>query len=97
MDSQEFSFDVQHRPGVNNGNADSLSRHPYNLANSEQPALDNTPVCTTTVVPTQSLLEAQLADPALSKIIELKSQGFPRLPAFVWEHDFTLRTLWHCL
>ena len=96
MDLQEFSFGVQHRSGVNNGNADSLSRLPYNLANSEQPALDDTPVCTTTVVPTQSLLDAQLADPALSKIIELKSQGFPRPPAFVWEHDVTLRTLWHC-
>ena len=26
---QQFDFEIKHRPGVSNGNADVLSRHPY--------------------------------------------------------------------
>ena len=45
MDLQEHSFDVRHRPGAKNGNADDLSRLP------------SSPSCATTVQTSYSLLK----------------------------------------
>ena len=98
MDLQEFSFYIQHRPGTSRTNADSLSRlslsAPENGIGSacEKRFL---PACATTLAPASSLLDAELADPELSK--ELKSQGFPKPPVFVWAQNKILRTLWNRL
>ena len=36
MDLQEYSFDVKHRPGLANGNADALSRLPSRMADNNE-------------------------------------------------------------
>ena len=78
MDLQEFSFDIKHRPGTNHTNADSLSRVPsHEPSNGAGPTCKKGffPACATTLAPANSLLDAQLADPDLSKVIESKSKG----------------------
>ena len=98
MALQEYSFDVQHRPGISHGNADALSRLPtpsfvdspgcYSRISSQS--------CVTSVTPECSLQQEQLNDPDLGKIIEFKSHQMPRPPYFVWADNTTLRPLWQC-
>ena len=99
MDLQEFSFNIQHRPGTSHTNADSLSclslSAPENGIGSDC-EMGFLPACATTLAPASSLLDAQLTDPELSKVMELKSQGFHKPPAFVWAQNKFLRTLWNC-
>jgi len=97
MALQEYSFDVQHRPGISHRNADASSRLP---THSPVDSLGcNSPIsrsCVTSVTPQSSLQQEQLNDPDLSKVIEFKSHQMPRPPYFVWAHNPTLRALWHC-
>jgi len=98
MALQEYSFDVQHRPGISHGNADALSRLP---THSPVDSLGcNSPIsshsCVTSVTPQSSLQQEQLNDPDLSKVIEFKSHQMPQPQYFVWAHNPTLRALWHC-
>ena len=78
MDLQEYSFDVQHRPGNDNGNADALSRLP--------------PIsrCATTVHPGYNLLQAQQDDLDIQTLLQMKSHDQPRPPIFVWAKNPTL-------
>ena len=96
MDLQELSFGIKHRPGTNHTNADSLSRLPsHEPNNGSGPTCKKgfLPACATTLAPAHSLLDSQLADPDLSKVIELNTKGFPKPPAFVWAHNAALCTL----
>ena len=68
MDLQEYSFDVRHRPGANNGNADAL------------PRLPTSPSCATTVQTGYNLLKAQHDDPETTIVIQMKFNNQPRLP-----------------
>ena len=70
MDLQEFEFDIQHRPGNANQNADALSR-----LNHSKPVDIVSPI---TLCLDTSLLEAQRNDLDISKVIELKEQRFPK-------------------
>ena len=102
MELQEYDFEVRHRPGADNGNADALSRLPYtgqdsslsNSHNSQNASYSFS--CTTSVQPNFSLQDAQMEDPCLSKIIQLKLDDLPKPPFFVWANDPVLRTYWHC-
>lgn len=67
MDLQEFEFEVQHRPGNSNQNADALSRLNHIKAIEIAGSISLTP--------DTNLLEAQRNDPDISKVIELKEQG----------------------
>ena len=98
MALQEYSFDVQHRAGISNGNADALSRlpAPFPVDNRGCHSSISSPSCVTSVTPESSLQQEQLNDPDLSKVIEFKSHQMPRPPFFVWAHNPTLRALWHC-
>ena len=99
MDLQEYDFAVFHRPGSTNGNADALSRLPLQeplLHLGESTNEGPSTACSTTITPRASLQQSQLADAQLSKIIELKSNKFPKPPFFVWAKDPILRVFWHC-
>ena len=37
-----------------------------------------------------------MEDPALSKITQLKLDGFPKPPCFVWGNDPVMRAYWDC-
>ena len=88
MDLQEFDFDIQHRPGSYNQNADALSRlNHYPASNA---------VGSISLIVDNNLLEAQRNDPDISKVIEIKEQGLPKPPPFVWKDNPTLRTYWEC-
>ena len=87
MDLQEYTFDVRHRPGTANQNADALSRLPQDVPSYN---------CATTMTPGYNLQQAQLDDPTVSKIIEMKLSGQPKPPYFVWSKDPALRVYWHC-
>ena len=73
MDLQEFEFDIQHRPGSCNQNADALSRLNH----------DNNVDITGSISLTSdiSLTEAQGNGPDICKIIEMKEKGFPKPPS----------------
>ena len=96
MKLQEFDFTISHRRGGDNQNADALSRlnhQPETLrAASSNPAL----ACVVNLLPEISLFESQHADTHISKVIELKEQGFPRPPAFVWRSNNQLFAYWNC-
>jgi len=99
MDLQEYDFMVFHRPGSANGNADALSRLPLQepLFHPGEPTnKGSSTACSTAITPGASLQQSQLADARLSKIIELKSNKFPKPPFFVWAKDPILRVFWHC-
>ena len=99
MELQEYDFDVKHRPGSDHGNADALSRLP-NVKDSDSPILHSTDSysynCATTITPGYNLQAKQMEDPALSKIIQLKLDGFPKPPRFVWGHDPVMGAYWNC-
>ncbi len=93
MNLQEYTFDIKHRPGSANGNANALSRLPTAMVDhAQQP----NPSCATTITPGYNLQQAQEEDPDLSRIIELKANDLPKPPHFVWARNPTLRTLWNC-
>ncbi len=85
MQLQEYSFDVKHRAGTANGNADALSRLP------SEPLVS----CATTMLPGTNLYTAQVNDNTISKIIEMKSLDLPKPPFFAWEKDPLLKTFWY--
>ena len=99
MDLQEFDFAVSHRPGASNQNADALSRlnhqtselHNNTLCNSSSPSVS----FFVGLVPDCDLFSAQREDPAISKIIEMKEEGFPRPPSFVWKDNRLLSSYWY--
>ena len=84
MDLQEYLFDVRHRPGSDNGNADALSRLPHVSS------------CATTMHPGYNLLQAQRDDLDIQTVTQMKCNDQPRPPFFVWAKNPTLRALWHC-
>ena len=100
MDLQEFDFTVSHRPGASNQNADALSRlnhqtsalHNDTLSNSSVPSVNSF----VGLVPDCDLFSAQREDPTISKIIEMKEEGFPRPPQFVWKDNRLLSLYWYC-
>ena len=99
MELQEYDFEVRHRPGPENCSADALSRLPTSgqdstLNNSINASYGYS--CATTVQPDFSLQAAQMEDPCLSKIIQMKLDGLPKPPFFVWSRDPVLHTYWHC-
>ena len=98
MHLQEYEFDVVHRAGSENGNADGLS-HLTPLYRGT-PKVDDTgefsTTCATTINPSHNLQAAQREDPRLKVVIELTSSGMPKPPSFVWHHDPILKALWHC-
>ena len=88
MDLQEYEFEVQHRPGKQNSNADALSRLPQEnpintiLPNkiNHGPVLPAVLACLTMLAPEKDCQQAQLKDSSISKVIELKTLGFPKPP-----------------
>ena len=68
---------------------------PYFIQVSRQIRVLST-ACSTAITPGASLQQSQLADAQLSKIIELKSNKFPKPPFFVWAKDPIHRVFWHC-
>ena len=98
MDLQEYSFDVCHRPGSKNGNADALSRFVPHQNGPSHNDIHAAPVpnCATTVTPNYNFQEAQRKDPHLRTIIELKSADMPKPPLFAWYHEPLLKAFWHC-
>ena len=89
MDLQEFDFDVRHRPGNSIQNANALSRLNHNQTPEVAGSISLTPAT--------NLLEAQRNDRKdIRKVVELKEQGFPKPPNFVWKGNSSLRTYWEC-
>ena len=104
VDLQEYDFEVQHRPGTHNRNADALSRLPQGnsinkvLPNMVHPdsTLPTAVVCLTMIAPENNLQHAQLEDTAIAKVIELKTLGFPKPPYFAWAQNKHLSAFWNC-
>ena len=72
LELRAYEFTVKHRPGIENVDADSLSRHPVSLM-ALQPPISST-----------ELTAAQQLDPVLSKVItHLQSSGV-RPPSKDW-------------
>ena len=47
-------------------------------------------------MPETNLYDAQHNHPDICKIIELKTQGFPKSPSFIWKGNPTLKSLCNC-
>ena len=62
MDLKEYSFEVRHRPGNDNGKADALSRLP------------SVSSCATTVHPGYNLLQARYDDLDLQTVLQMMLQ-----------------------
>ena len=89
MDLHEFDFDVRHRPGNSIKNANALSRLNHNQTPEVAGSISLTPAT--------NLLQAQRNDRKdIRKVVELKEQGFPKPPNFVWKGNSSLRTYWEC-
>ena len=88
MDLQEFDFTVSHRPRASNQNADALSRLNHQTSALQNDTLSNSSAPSVNsfvgLVPACDLFSAQREDPTILKIIEMKEEGFPRPPQFVW-------------
>ena len=96
MKLQEFDFTVSHRPGGANQNADALSRLNHQSEAIQAPSSNSALSCIITMLPDVRIFDSQRADPTISKIIELKEQGFPRPHAFVWKSNNQLYAYWNC-
>ena len=104
MDLQEYEFEVQHRPGTQNCDADALSRLPQeNSINTvlsskvnEGPARPAALACLTMLTPETNLQQAQLEGPNIAKVIEIKTSEFPKPPNFVWVNNKHLSAFWSC-
>ena len=84
MHLQEYEFDVVHRAGSENGNANGLSR-PTPLYRGTPRVADTSvfsTTCATTINPSCNLQAAQREDPRLKVVIDLKSSGMPK-PSFL--------------
>ena len=92
MDLQEFDFTISHRPGSSNQNADALSRLNHYPNSQTNPAVS----CLVNLLPDANLHQAQRADPHILKVIEIKEQGFPKPPSFVWKRNPNLSSFWSC-
>ena len=60
---QQYDFEIKHRPGTANANADALSRRPYTISSQSISALD------TPGVQVSRVRELQRNDPDLSDLI----------------------------
>ena len=102
MDLQECEFEVQHRPGTQNSNADALSRLPQeNPINTILPSTINHGLVLPAALACITMLafesqQAQLEDPSVSKVIELKNLGFSKPLYFVWAKNRHLSAFWNC-
>ena len=99
MELQEYDFDVKHRRDSDHGNTDALFRLP-DVQDSDPPTLHRTDSysynCAITIKPGYSLQAKQMEDSALSKTIQLKLDGVPKLPRFVWGHELGMGAYWNC-
>ena len=81
---QQFDFDIKHRPGITNGNADGLSRRPYSVKNVA--ALD--PLVSFS---TDRICEMQQKDPELAQMMTyLETKKLPndeKSSRFVLQHE----------
>lgn len=75
---QQYSFDIQHRPGSRHGNADALSRracddckHCIRAEQLESEAIQHAHVTAVT----STLEQEQMKDPVLAKIIKWKKEN----------------------
>ena len=98
MHLQEYEFDVVHRAGSENGNADGLSCFTplYRGTPKVADTGEFSTTSATTINPSYNLQAAQREDPRLKVVIDLKSSGMPKPPFFVWRHNPILNALWHC-
>jgi len=48
------------------------------------------------LTPETNLQQAQLEDPNIAKVIEIKASGFPKPPYFVWANNKHLSAFWSC-
>jgi len=99
MGLQEFEFTIKHRSGHCNSNADALSRLTHDKLPPEMCSADILGPdisCFASLNPDANLVDEQQNDPDLSKVIELKMQGFPKPPSFVWKGNPTLQSLFSC-
>ena len=97
MGLQEFEFEISHRPGRENANADALSRLVDTAdRHSVEEMSDKYTTCFVKLTPELNLHQAQLKDPDIAIVVALKEQRLPKPPLFVWKKNEILRTLWYC-